>query len=174
MTSFPKPTMSNRLRSFLTGNWIPLSLFLLLLVHGSLLGLSDDEAYYWVLAQKPALGYAFHPPAVAWLIALFQLLGGWAVGISCSGLVRLPAALSAAFILHFSLRWLTQVGMSRQAEGRAALVLLSFCGFFPLAWMMVPDISLFLGWTLLFCATWSLCFRRSGGRSLCCWAAGQR
>ena len=32
------------------------------------LGLSDDEAYHWVLAHRPAFGYAFHPPGMAWMV----------------------------------------------------------------------------------------------------------
>src|SRR3978361_2327780 len=88
---------------------IPLLLFTVILIHGSLIGLTDDEAYYWVLAQKPALGYAYHPPAVAWIISFFQTLLGWLVGTHRAGLVRLPAALSVGFILVLSLKWIERV-----------------------------------------------------------------
>src|SRR3954462_8085650 len=99
--------------------------FAAVLARGATMGLTDDEAYYWVLAQKPSLGYAFHPPAVAWFIALFQSIFGWVVGVHQPGLVRLPAAMSTAFILALSLSWLEQVGMKSSNRNRAAVVLLS-------------------------------------------------
>lgn len=158
MTFFRKHIMLRHWYCWLVENKISVLLFFLLLAHGAFLGLSDDEAYYWVLAQKPALGYAYHPPAVAWMIAGFQWLFGWMVGSSVSGLVRLPAALSSALILGLSCKWLRKVGLDSKQVQRAAWVLLSFYGFFSLSWMMVPDIPLFLGWTFLFLATWDICF----------------
>lgn len=136
----------------------PILFLLLFLVHASFLGLSDDEAYYWVLAQKPALGYAYHPPAVAWMITVFQKLLGWLVGEHASGLVRLPAVLSTSLILALSLKWLEKLGLNMAERNRAFWVMLSFVGFFALSWMMVPDIPLLLSWTVLFVLTWSICF----------------
>jgi hypothetical protein len=157
--------------TWLKDNRYVVLVFLVLLIHGSLIGLSDDEAYYWVLAQTPALGYAFHPPAVAWFIAFFQFLLGSLLGIHHPGLVRLPAALSIALILGMSLAWLEKVTLllkTKTMKGfhpfyveRAVAALLSFFGFFALSWMMVPDIPLFLGWTLLFTSTWSICFAKT-------------
>ena len=144
---------------------LPALLFIVLLVHGSLLGLSDDEAYYWVLAQKLSFGYAYHPPAVASFIAFFQFLFGGIFGSHSSGIVRLPAALSSAMIFGMGLSWVKQLGLrsgfnalSSKDELKAAALLLSFFGFFGLSWMMVPDIPLFLGWMILFTHCWSLCF----------------
>jgi len=135
------------------------------LIQGSLLGLSDDEAYYWVLAQRPAWGYAYHPPAVAWLIAFFQWLFGKGFGTATAGLVRLPAALGTMLILGMGFHWLKRLGLRSEFSGRALGVMLSFAGFFSLAWMMVPDIPLFLGWMILFNATWSVCFEKKWGYS---------
>ncbi len=157
MIFFRKPIMSKRWFFFLVENRLFFIFFFVLLGQGAFLGLSDDEAYYWVLAQKPSLGYAFHPPAVAWLIGLFQFLLGWAFGTHHPALVRLPAVFSMTVVLFLSLKWLYRVGLSPLKQNRAVIVLLSFCGFFPLSWMMVPDIPLFLGWTLLFVSTWSIC-----------------
>jgi hypothetical protein len=137
---------------------LPFLLFIVLLLHGSILGLSDDEAYYWVLAQKLSLGYAYHPPAVAGAIAFFQFLLGGIFGSHSSGLVRLPAALGSALIFGMSLAWLRDLGLKAKDEFKAAAVLLSFFGFFSLSWMMVPDIPLFLGWMILFTQSWKLCF----------------
>lgn len=143
-------------------NKIPIFIFLILLIHGAVLGLSDDEAYYWVLGQKPALSYAFHPPGVAWWIAGAQVLFGWIFGTHHSGLVRLPAAFSTAFIFSLVLNWLADLGLKPSRYLPVSLVLLSFSGFFALSWMMVPDIPLFLGWTLLFVSTWRCCYRSGG------------
>lgn len=158
MISFRNRIVLKRIHSWIEMNWIPLGLFAVLGIHGFSLGLSDDEAYYWVLAQKPSFSYAFHPPAVAWIIAIFQALFGWIFGNATPGLVRLPAALGAAMILYLSLNWLKEMGLRTAHRDRAAWVLLSFFGFFSLAWMMVPDIPLFLGWTLLFTHSWRACF----------------
>ncbi len=138
--------------------WKPFFIFGLLLIHGSFLGLSDDEAYYWVLAQKPALGYAFHPPGVAWLIAGFQFGLGWIFGNHSAGLVRLPAALATGLILALAVFWLERVGLEKSKRDRGFWVLVSFYGFFSLSWMMVPDIPLFLSWTALFVFSWMICF----------------
>ena len=37
--------------------------------------LIDDEAYYWLWAQRLAWGYLDHPPMIAWLIALTTAVG---------------------------------------------------------------------------------------------------
>lgn len=131
------------------------------MIHGALLGLTDDEAYYWVLAQQPALGYAFHPPAVAWVIAAAQSVLGWLLGVNSPALVRLPAALFSAGILALGLRWVEMVlgtAATPRAMNRAGAVLLAFAGLFGASWMMVPDLPLLFGWMLTFVATWELCF----------------
>jgi hypothetical protein len=52
------------------------------LYSASLTGLAPDEAYYWLWAQHPALGYYDHPPMVAWLImASTQLIGDSLLGV---------------------------------------------------------------------------------------------
>jgi 4-amino-4-deoxy-L-arabinose transferase-like glycosyltransferase len=149
-----------RLYLWSAANRAGILLFFVLFTQGALLGLSDDEAYYWVLAQKPALGYAYHPPAVAWFIAFFQKIFGGFYSQASPALVRLPAALSTSIILGVTLNWLREIGLSEVKVNRAAWVLVSFFGFFALAWMMVPDIPLLLGWTLLFVLTWKVCFSK--------------
>jgi hypothetical protein len=139
---------------------IPLVFVIALALHGLNIGVSDDEAYYWVLAQRPALGYAFHPPMVAWWIALSQQLLDPFVSVYHPLVVRLPAFLGAFFILSLSLYWMRISGVSRDKTWKAGLGLLSFSGFFGLSWMMVPDIPLFVAWMLTFYATWRLCFSK--------------
>lgn len=144
--------------------WIPILFFVVMILHGSWIGLTDDEAYYWVLAQKPSLGYAYHPPMVAWLIALSETIFGWIFSRPHSFVVRLPALASAAGFLALSLFWLRRTGVAQKRLPRASVVLLSFAGIFSLSWMMVPDLSLFLGWTLAFVGTWTLCFDEKESR----------
>jgi MFS family permease len=134
---------------------IPFFVFLLYLIHGASVGMTDDEAYYWVLAQTPDWGYAYHPPAVAWLIALTQIL--------FASLPRLSCALIAALIFKLAIDW---------AGWRVALVLASFVGFFTGAWMIVPDIPLLLGWMLMFLSAWRISFEKSGHKEFVFLAAG--
>jgi dolichol-phosphate mannosyltransferase len=133
------------------------------MTHGATIGITDDEAYYWVLAQKPALGYAYHPPMIAWLIALSQALFGPIFGRASAFVVRFPAALCTASVLALALRWLQAAGVARDRLFSSAAVLVSLAGLFALSWMMVPDLPLFLGWMLAFQATWDLCFTESAG-----------
>ena len=138
--------------------WISVSVFLTLWLQGSLLGMSDDEAYYWVLAQHPALGYAFHPPAVAWSLAFFQSLFGWILGTHSSAMARLPAAAYSAGIVALGLVWISDQRRDFMPDlRRGAWTLLSFAGLFGASWMMVPDLPLLFSWTLLFILIWKLC-----------------
>lgn len=138
--------------------WIPCVFGVILFAQASKLGLSDDEAYYWVLAQHPAWAYAFHPPAVAWFITFFQKLCSSWWPFSPAGLVRLPAVLTMSTLLGMSLSWLRSLGLNSPL--RSTFILLSFWGLFSLGWMMVPDIPLFLGWMILFVGTWNICFQK--------------
>ncbi|MGE3974076.1 MAG: ArnT family glycosyltransferase [Bdellovibrionales bacterium] len=47
------------------------------LVLALFLPLSSDESYYWVWSQHLRLSYYDHPPTIAYLIALGNLLGDW-------------------------------------------------------------------------------------------------
>ena len=134
----------------------------MLFLQGATLGLSDDEAYYWVLAQRPAWAYAFHPPAMAWFVRATQICLGWLLGSHSAALVRFPAALSMAIISGLAMYWLERVGVLTANLWRSFLVLVSFAGFSALCWMLVPDTPLFLGWMILMVATWEIC---AGGTS---------
>ena len=51
------------------------------------LGLSEDEAYYWVWGQRLDAGYFDHPPAIAWIIrAGTELLGDTERGVRLVGI----------------------------------------------------------------------------------------
>ncbi|MEK6704573.1 MAG: hypothetical protein AABZ06_02185 [Bdellovibrionota bacterium] len=141
-----------------------LILFVLLLVQGATVGLTDDEAYYWVLAQKPALGYAFHPPAVAWLLAFVErIFSSFNFFTPTAGLVRLPAAFLAAGILGLALTWLKDTGVDSKDNFFCMAILVSFAGLFALSWMIVPDLPLFFGITLGFKYCWKVCSGSESG-----------
>ncbi len=132
---------------------IPILVCILLLIHGGVLGLSDDEAYYWVLGQTPAWGYGYHPPMVGWITAISDWLMGW-TSPSNPLRVRFASATLTASILWFLLRGLKDQGVAESGMGRAAAVILGLAGMFGASWMMVPDLPLFLGWALLWWSTW--------------------
>src|SRR4051812_20113004 len=99
----------------------PAAVFLVLVLIGSALGLADDEAYHWVLSQRLALGYAYHPPGMAWFVAASRALLSplpW-VATNSALAVRLPAATTMALILGLALGWVGRAGGKRL--DRAAL-----------------------------------------------------
>ena len=131
-------------------------LALALLIQAVTVGLSDDEAYYWVLGQSPAWGYAFHPPGIGWSVWIFQFLLSWAFGSNSVFLTRLPAIIFSVGIFVLGLRWLKEVtGVAPTKSSK--LIILAFSGLFALSWMIVPDLPLFLGWMIAFGACWRLC-----------------
>jgi 4-amino-4-deoxy-L-arabinose transferase-like glycosyltransferase len=127
-------------------SWIPLLIAAVLLLSSAFVGLTDDEAYYWVLAQKPALGYAYHPPMVAWVIALSQFLFGWIFGAASTWVVRIPSCFTIGAVFWLALKWINP----GQNYLKPAMILASFAGLVGLGWMMVPDEPLFLGWMICF------------------------
>jgi hypothetical protein len=143
--------------------------FLGLGLQGATLGLSDDEAYYWVLSQKWAWAYAYHPPAVAILIRWAEGSWGWLLGAQAPELlVRLPAILCSTLLLILTLEWWAELEISRVAPRSAfekVSWVLSFACVFAFSWMMVPDLPLFLGWMLLVTGTWKTVFPVKAVRS---------
>ena len=109
------------LKRWLCSNWIPLALFLVLLSHGAVLGLTDDEAYYWALAQRPGLGFAYHPPGVVWAIAFFQFFFGWLGPSAAAAVVRMPAAFFSAGIVALALAWIREHRQGDVSIGRGAV-----------------------------------------------------
>lgn len=57
-------------------------------LHAGWIGLSEDEAYYWVWGQHLAAGYFDHPPVIAWIIRLgTTVLGDTERGVRLVGLL---------------------------------------------------------------------------------------
>lgn len=141
-----KPLMTSLCWGFLV--------FLVLWVHGGTLGASDDEAYYWVLSQKFELGYAFHPPMVAWILRFFQSLFSPILPAHSIWVLRFPAALISGVSVVMLGIWFQNLGLRGKELRLAFLSLIAFAGFFGASWMWVPDLPLLLGWILLFVSSW--------------------
>lgn len=77
-------------------SWIaPILFFTINLIQGIFTPLLNDEPYYWLWSQTPALGYFDHPPMVAWLIGLGTLLFENEIG------VRILSILCGSLTLYF-------------------------------------------------------------------------
>ncbi len=123
------------------------------LFQAATLGISDDEAYYWVLSRSPAFGYVYHPPLVAWIIALSERALSW-LHLPRELVVRLPGVLLSGTTLLLAAEWIRRI---RSTANAASLSFVVLPGLAALSWMMVPDHSLLLGWILCFRACWSIC-----------------
>ncbi|HLA25358.1 MAG TPA: glycosyltransferase family 39 protein, partial [bacterium] len=67
--------------------WIVVGAVLLRAAAAAVAPLIDDEAYYWLWAQRLDWGYLDHPPLIAWLIALTTGTGDGSFLIRLSPLV---------------------------------------------------------------------------------------
>ena len=118
---------------------------LLRLVTACSLGLGNDEAYHWLYATHPALGYYDHPPMMAWI----ELLGLSLPGAGASAL-----AIRIGFIAMFAgstylLARLTARFYGERAGFLAALAL-NLTGYYGLAasTFALPDGPLLFFWLL--------------------------
>jgi 4-amino-4-deoxy-L-arabinose transferase-like glycosyltransferase len=120
------------------------------------LPLTEDEAYYRLWAQAPALGYYDHPPMIAWWI----WLGRHIAGDDPLGVRLLPclACAGSSFLVFDLARRLTD---SRRIAVRASIwfnaTLLVAAGGF----LAVPDAPASLFWTLCLWALANAARRRS-------------
>ncbi len=126
------------------------------LAHGALLGPSDDEAYYWTLSHRWNWGFAYHPPMITWLIGLSREFWSWLLPENHPFVLRFPAAACIFGIFYFSLSWINLQAIKKINLLWAWMTLLSFVGLTSSIWMSVPDLPLFLGWSLSFYCLWRL------------------
>jgi 4-amino-4-deoxy-L-arabinose transferase-like glycosyltransferase len=128
---------------------------------GATLGITDDEAYYWVISQRLDWGYAYHPPMIAWWIAAVRSVFGYfflePFGASTQ-LIRFSSALLNGLWIWVLLGWLKSTSAHPM---RGLGVFLCFGALFSVSWMMVPDLPLILGVLISFTACWRLCFAES-------------
>jgi hypothetical protein len=125
---------------------------------GATLGMTDDEAYYWILSQRMDWGYAYHPPMIAWWIhAVRSVLSPFLNEPSGASvqLIRFSSALLNGLWIWVLWRWWKLAG-PRPLRGLG--VFLCFGGLFSVSWMMVPDLPLVFGILLAFTACWRICF----------------
>ncbi len=121
--------------------WLLICLAVLVrLVFLGYLDLLPEEAYYWNYADHLSIGYLDHPPMVAWLIYLSELLLG-----RNEFAVRLPAFLGwlafAWFMFRFSAR------MLGKAVGKWVVLLLAvFPIYMSVGFLMTPDAPFYLFW----------------------------
>ena len=109
------------------------------------LGLGNDEAYHWLYAEHPALGYYDHPPMMAWV----EL-----AGLSVPGAGASTWALRIGFIVMFAgSTWLLARLTARSYGERAgflAALALNLTGYYGLAasTFALPDGPLLFFWLL--------------------------
>jgi 4-amino-4-deoxy-L-arabinose transferase-like glycosyltransferase len=95
----------------------------------------QDEAYYWMWGQHPALSYYDHPPLTAWVQGLSGALFGWT-----RLALRLPVALALA--ADIALLWLISRRIAGDEPAHFWVTLLLFLGtpvFFLTTTFAVPD-----------------------------------
>ena len=102
--------------------------------------LIPEEAYYWNYAQHLDLSYLDHPPMVAWLIWLSNLMLG-----KSEFSVRLPAficwVIAALFMFRLALNM-----FDRSVAFRTLLLLAVLPIYFGLGFFMTPDAPLYAAW----------------------------
>ena len=113
-----------------------------LIVAGSL-HLTEDEAYYRLLAQAPAMGYFDHPPMVAWWIWLgVRLAGDTPLGVRLAPI--LASALTSVLVYDCArIAGASAVESERAGVWYNATLLVAAGGF-----LAVPDAPATLFWVL--------------------------
>lgn len=114
---------------------------LLRIVYLDVLPLLPEEAYYWNYADHIDIGYLDHPPLVAWLIAVGEILfgrteAGLRFGSFLCGLATI------AFVHRFARRLVDQPSALMAAALAAALPF-----FFGTGVIMTPDALLMGAWS---------------------------
>lgn len=125
--------------------------------------LIDDEAYYWLWAQRLDWGYLDHPPLIAWLIALTTAVGDSAWLIRVSPLVMGVLTTYTLFLLG-----------REMFDARAGLIAAVLFQIVPVlagaGLLATPDAALLLAWALAVRFAWQA-VRGRPGRWLACGAA---
>ncbi len=123
---------------------------------GGAIHLTEDEAYYRLWAQTPALGYFDHPPMIAWWIwAGVHLAGDSPLGVR---LTPILAGVLTTVIIHDTTRIAGGTSIQAQRAGLwfNAMPLVAAGGF-----LAVPDAAASLFWSL--CVWCALRARRGPG-----------
>jgi 4-amino-4-deoxy-L-arabinose transferase-like glycosyltransferase len=123
--------------------WIFLALALLRLSAAAFFPVVTDEAYYFLWSRYPDLGYFDHPPMIAWLSSLGQMVPG-SVFFSRLGGVALQLCL---FPVYISL--CDKAGLKDTSQKAVAACLMFFNLFgFAVGYLSTPDVPFVFFWTL--------------------------
>ena len=141
---------------------IVLAILVIRLVVAAVTPLTEDEAYYRLWAQAPALGYVDHPPMIAWWIAI----GRAVAGDTPLGVRLLPCLASAlTSLLVFDM---ASMATGARVVGERAAVWFNATLLVALGAMLaVPDAPAALFWCL---ALW--CLMRDQARPRLLWWIG--
>ncbi|MDP1730442.1 MAG: glycosyltransferase family 39 protein [Devosia sp.] len=105
-------------------------------------GIFQDEAYYWMWGQHPALSYFDHPPLTAWLQGLAGAVFGW-------NRLALRIMVALALAGDLAVLWLMArklvPGASEQHFWLTSVLFLSTPMFFAVTAAALPDHLLVLG-----------------------------
>ena len=110
-------------------------------------GLAPDETYYWLWSRTPALGYADHPPMIAWWIWLStRILGDTPLGIRALPVISALVTSVAVYGIATQL-WRRSTAL-RAALWFNAMILIGVGAIFA-----TPDAPSTMFWAL---AVWAL------------------
>lgn len=130
--------------------WLIVLFTLMRAVLSGVLGLGDDEAYYWDWSRRIQLSYYDHPAMVAWMIKVGTMIFGQnPFGVRVFGL-----AANAASVY---LLWQLGCRLFGRSTALVAVVLYAFAPIFSLGGMlMVPDAPMAAFWMALLVVLWRI------------------
>lgn len=106
-----------------------------------------DEAYYWLWARHPDLGYLDQPPMIAYLILLTSRLGDAAIWIRLSSLLLGAATSYVLFLLG-----------REMFDDRVGLLAAALFQVIPILWFggmtAAPEAPLYLAWVVALRLGW--------------------
>lgn len=137
------------------GAWVIAAAVVLRLAAAAVAPVIDDEAYYWLWAQRLNWGYLDHPPMIAWLIAVTTGLGDSPLLIRLSPLVLGVLTTYTLFLLGRE--------MFGPRAGMIAAVLFQVVPVLAGAGLLAtPDAPLLLWWATALRFAWQALHGRPG------------
>jgi dolichol-phosphate mannosyltransferase len=131
------------------------------LFYSSIVGLAGDEAYYWQWSRQLDWGYYDHPPMIAYLISLGQVVAGpGELGVRFMSVLLSSATLWVVYRLATSFAAIAPPlgSFSRPDPATAglwAVISLIAAPMFGIGgFLATPDIPMIFFWTLSIALTW--------------------
>jgi dolichol-phosphate mannosyltransferase len=137
----PQPRPPAPLRWSVAAVGIAGSVFLLHVLYLKVFPLTPEEAYYWNYSIRPDFGYLDHPPMVAWLIALAEVLFGHS-----EASIRIVSLVCGLGVVGFVYRLAERLVDRPAALTAAALAAAIPYSFFAAGLMTTPDAPLAVAW----------------------------